>query len=74
MIVILSTHIVEDVTDLCRNFAIINKGEVLLKGDPLQVIEELNGRIWRKFIHKEELAAHQQQPRNPGTRSCSAGA
>ncbi|MER2998898.1 ABC transporter ATP-binding protein [Pontibacter populi] len=61
IIVILSTHIVEDVTDLCRNFAIINKGEVLLTGDPLEVINKLNGRIWRKFIHKSELAAHQQQ-------------
>lgn len=59
IIVILSTHIVEDVTDLCRNFAIINKGEVLLTGDPLAVIEDLQGRIWRKFIHKNELAAHQ---------------
>lgn len=61
VIVILSTHIVEDVTDLCRNFAIINKGEVLLTGDPLQVINNLNGRIWRKFIHKSELTAHQAQ-------------
>ncbi|HEY4650944.1 MAG TPA: ABC transporter ATP-binding protein [Pontibacter sp.] len=61
VIVILSTHIVEDVTDLCRNFAIINKGEVLLTGDPLEVINNLNGRIWRKFIHKQELAAHQAQ-------------
>ncbi len=61
IIVILSTHIVEDVTDLCRNFAIINKGEVLLTGDPLEVINNLNGRIWRKFINKHELAAHQAQ-------------
>jgi ABC-2 type transport system ATP-binding protein len=61
IIVILSTHIVEDVTDLCRNFAIINKGEVLLTGDPLEVINSLNGRIWRKFIHKSELADHQVQ-------------
>ena len=61
IIVILSTHIVEDVTDLCRNFAIINKGKVLLTGDPLEVIENLQGRIWRKFIHKNELAEHQLQ-------------
>ena len=58
-IVILSTHIVEDVTDLCRNFAIINKGEVLLEGDPLQVIDSIAGRIWRKFIQKNQLEAHQ---------------
>ncbi|ARS36507.1 ABC transporter ATP-binding protein [Pontibacter actiniarum] len=61
IIVILSTHIVEDVTDLCRNFAIINKGEVLLEGDPLNVIDSLRGRIWRKFINKDELVAHQLQ-------------
>ena len=61
IIVILSTHIVEDVTDLCRNFAIINKGEVLLTGDPLAVIDNLQGRIWRKFIHKNELVEHQLQ-------------
>ncbi|MCC9136833.1 ABC transporter ATP-binding protein [Pontibacter silvestris] len=59
IIVILSTHIVEDVTDLCRNFAIINKGEVLLEGDPLQVIDSIKGRIWRKFINKDELIQHQ---------------
>ena len=58
-IVILSTHIVEDVTDLCLKFAIINKGEVLLEGDPLQVIESIRGRIWRKFIQKNQLEAHQ---------------
>ncbi|MFD2248433.1 ABC transporter ATP-binding protein [Pontibacter ruber] len=61
IIVILSTHIVEDVTDLCRNFAIINKGEVLLTGDPLHVIDNLRGRIWRKFIDKHELVEHQLQ-------------
>ncbi|MDX5346915.1 MAG: ATP-binding cassette domain-containing protein, partial [Hymenobacteraceae bacterium] len=59
VIVILSTHIVEDVTDLCRNFAIINKGEVLLTGDPREVIADLNGKIWRKFIHRDELPQHQ---------------
>ncbi|MFD3002631.1 ABC transporter ATP-binding protein [Pontibacter toksunensis] len=59
VIVILSTHIVEDVTDLCRNFAIINKGEVLLEGDPLQVIDSIRGCIWRKFILKSQLEAHQ---------------
>ena len=59
VIVILSTHIVEDVTDLCRNFAIINKGELLLHGDPLKVIDELQGRVFRKFINKDELVEHQ---------------
>ncbi|MFC6996038.1 ABC transporter ATP-binding protein [Rufibacter roseus] len=61
IIVILSTHIVDDVSDLCRNMAIINKGEVLLTGEPLQAIDEMQGQIWRKFIKKEELAQHQAE-------------
>ncbi|HSI90109.1 MAG TPA: hypothetical protein VK927_03285 [Adhaeribacter sp.] len=58
-VVILSTHIVSDVSDLCRQMAIINKGEVLLTGDPLRVMDDLNGRIWKKLISKEELLEHQ---------------
>ncbi|WP_210466717.1 ABC transporter ATP-binding protein [Rufibacter roseolus] len=61
IIVILSTHIVDDVSDLCRNMAIINKGEVLATGEPLQAIEQMQGQIWRKFIKKEELAQHQAE-------------
>jgi ABC-type multidrug transport system ATPase subunit len=59
IIVILSTHIVSDVADLCRNMAIINKGEVLLTGDPLTVMNDLKGKIWRKLIEKTELPALQ---------------
>ena len=60
-IVILSTHIVSDVSDLCRRFAIINKGQVLYTGDPLAAIEEMRGQIWRRTIGKEELTMYQQQ-------------
>jgi len=60
-VVILSTHIVSDVSDLCRQMAIINKGEVLLTGDPLRVMDDLNGRIWKKMIGKEELMEYQLQ-------------
>ncbi len=59
IIVILSTHIVSDVSDLCRHMAIINKGEVLLTGDPLTVMNNLKGRIWKKLIEKAELPALQ---------------
>src|SRR5215831_1279406 len=45
-VVILSTHIVEDVSELCTNMAIINKGEILMQGEPLRAIDEMNGRIW----------------------------
>jgi ABC-2 type transport system ATP-binding protein len=57
VVVILSTHIVADIADLCRRMAVINKGEVVAVGDPLVLINELSGRIWRKFIAREELPA-----------------
>src|SRR5262245_4533726 len=59
VIVILSTHIVEDVRELCRRMAIINTGEVILQGDPGQVLDDVRGHIWRKKIRKSELAALQ---------------
>ncbi len=54
-IVILSTHIVEDVKELCTDMAIINKGQVLMQGNPLKAIEKLTGRIWRKQVSWGEL-------------------
>ena len=59
VIVILSTHIVEDVRELCRRMAIINHGEVILQGDPGQLLEDVRGHIWRKKIRKAELASLQ---------------
>lgn len=56
MIVILSTHIVQDVTELCSKMAILNKGQVLYQGRPQDAIAELNGRIWQISIGKNELA------------------
>ena len=55
-IVILSTHIVEDVKEICTDMAIINRGRVLLQGNPLASIDEIEGRIWRKRVSKEALA------------------
>ncbi|MFT6217216.1 MAG: ABC-type multidrug transport system ATPase subunit [Roseivirga sp.] len=60
-IVILSTHIVDDVKELCTNMAIINQGKVLLKGNPLKLIEQLEGSIYQKTIHKSELEDYKQQ-------------
>lgn len=54
-IVILSTHIVDDVSDLCNDMAIINKGELLVNGKPSEIISQLDGRIWEKTISKEEF-------------------
>jgi ABC-2 type transport system ATP-binding protein len=57
VIVILSTHIVDDVRELCHRMAIINQGEVVLSGDPTAVIEELRGRVWRCAVPRADLAA-----------------
>ncbi len=61
IVVILSTHIVEDVSDLCPNMAIMGKGEILLSGRPRQVIDNLRGHIWRKRVKRDALADYQQQ-------------
>jgi ABC-2 type transport system ATP-binding protein len=54
-VVILSTHIVEDVVELCSRMAIIDRGEILLEGEPLRTIEALRGRIWRRTVDRAEL-------------------
>jgi ABC-2 type transport system ATP-binding protein len=58
-IVILSTHIVEDVSTLCSNFAIICQGEVLYSGNPDNAVNELEGRIFSKEISQSELPSYQ---------------
>ena len=58
-VVILSTHIVEDVSELCSRMAIIDQGRILLETEPLSAQAELNGRLWRKLIPKTELASHE---------------
>jgi ABC-2 type transport system ATP-binding protein len=61
IIVILSTHIVSDVSDLCRNMAIIHQGRVLAAGDPADLVTTLNGRVWKKAIPRSELPGYQQR-------------
>jgi ABC-2 type transport system ATP-binding protein len=60
-VVILSTHIVEDVSELCTNMAIINKGEILLESKPQQAVAELKGKIWRKLTDKNTLHEMEQE-------------
>ncbi|CAD1789863.1 ABC transporter ATP-binding protein [Xanthomonas arboricola pv. juglandis] len=55
VVVILSTHIVEDVTDLCPTMAIMNKGQVLLTGRPADAIDMLQQQVWRKQVSKQAL-------------------
>jgi len=54
-VVILSTHIVDDVTDLCSRMAILAGGRIVRAGTPRDLIASMRGRVWRKVIGKEEL-------------------
>ena len=62
-VVILSTHIVEDVSELCTRMAIIDAGEILLEAEPMRAVAGLAGRIWRKTIDKADLPALEQSHR-----------
>jgi ABC-2 type transport system ATP-binding protein len=54
-VVLLSTHIVEDVAELCSRMAIIDRGEILLEAEPLDAIAALRGRVWKRVVSKQEL-------------------
>jgi ABC-type multidrug transport system ATPase subunit len=56
VIVILSTHIVGDVTDLCREMAVLHKGELLMTGDPAKAVSSLAGRTWEKTVDRAQVA------------------
>ncbi|MEM9839535.1 MAG: ABC transporter ATP-binding protein [Pseudomonadota bacterium] len=60
VVVILSTHIVEDVADLCSNMAIMNQGKIAARGEPGALVETVRGKIWRKVIAKADLEQHQK--------------
>jgi ABC-2 type transport system ATP-binding protein len=60
-VVILSTHIVEDVAELCSRMAIIDRGEILLEAEPLAAVEALRGRIWRRIVARGELPDVEQR-------------
>lgn len=53
-VIILSTHIVEDVAELCPSMAVLAAGQILLQGNPLQLIDQLSGRIWSKTVTQQE--------------------
>src|SRR5688572_8809214 len=54
-VVLLSTHIVEDVSDLCPRMAILAGGRVVLEGEPAHLMEEVKGRLWRKTVPKSAV-------------------
>lgn len=59
IIVILSTHIVEDVSDICSSMAIIHQGELLVTGNPQELMQEYRGKIWQAIVEKSEVEEHQ---------------
>ncbi len=59
VIVILSTHLVEDVKNLCSEMTIMNKGQILKTGKPKELISELEHKIWSKSIENDELGNYQ---------------
>ena len=61
VIVILSTHIVDDVKELCPNMAIINGGKVLYAGTPDDALNAIEGKIWKKTVAKTEIDAYQNR-------------
>jgi ABC-type multidrug transport system ATPase subunit len=61
VVVILSTHIVDDVADLCSQMAIIAGGRIVRTGAPHDLIVSMRGRVWRKAIEKEDLAAYRER-------------
>ncbi len=60
VIVILSTHIVEDVRDLCPIMAILSNGEIIAQGNPSDLVATIHGKIWTKIIPKKDLAAYKK--------------
>ncbi|MDP1801141.1 MAG: ABC transporter ATP-binding protein [Bacteroidota bacterium] len=61
IIVILSTHIVEDVSNLCNKMAVMNLGQVMFNGKTTEALDLLKGKIYEVIIAKEELADYRQQ-------------
>ncbi|WP_026375893.1 ABC transporter ATP-binding protein [Aestuariibacter salexigens] len=59
-VIILSTHIVDDVSELCSNMAVLGSGQILLEGNPIEVTTRLNGRIWRKAVSLQEAEQMEQ--------------
>ncbi len=60
-IVILSTHIVDDVKQLCNQMVVMNKGEIIVEGTPKQTVQTIQGQIWQTAIDKEQLTHYKKQ-------------
>jgi ABC-2 type transport system ATP-binding protein len=71
VVVILSTHIVDDIREICSRMAIINEGQVLLAGEPRALIAGLEGKVWSKAVEKDEVARYQAELTVISTRHAS---
>jgi ABC-type multidrug transport system ATPase subunit len=71
IIIILSTHIVEDVRNLCPNMAILAEGKIIGQGNPIKLTESLEGKIWVKTISKEDLPSYKSRFKVISTRLLS---
>ena len=60
VVIILSTHIVDDVRELCSNMAIMNLGQLVYQGTPNNVLQELKGKVWQKSIERNQVNEYQQ--------------
>jgi len=58
VVVILSTHIVDDVSELCPRMAILARGEIVIEGRPAELIANMAGRVWRKTVEKDQVAEY----------------
>jgi len=61
VIILLSTHIVDDVKELCARFAVMNHGQIVYHGSPEDAIKEINGKVWEKQIEREDLPRYQEE-------------
>lgn len=61
VIILLSTHIVDDVKELCSQFAVMNQGKIVYHGSPEAAIQEIDGKVWQKQIERDQLANHQDK-------------
>ena len=59
--IILSTHIVDDVSELCPEMAVLASGKIILQGNPIELTKQLNDQVWRKAVAQHEVADIEQE-------------
>ena len=72
-IILLSTHIVEDVRDICPDMAIMGNGQIVVRGAPETLIDHIRGKVWRKSIDRDELPMMKEQYKFLSSRHLKGG-